>query len=359
MGPLEALGWDGFFQAAWSHWEDPKLKPGRVATQVRSHFWVALGGGDTRKARTTGRMRYHATNRSDMPVVGDWVAVEDPPGGGELVIHGVLPRKSRFSRKVVGEKSEEQVLVANIDQAFLIMGLDGDYNTRRLERYLATAYDSGAKPVVVLNKADVSSNLRKDLKECRASAPGTDVVAISATTGKGVKELTKRLTAGTTIVLLGSSGAGKSTLANRLLGEEVQAVQEVKGTFDRGRHTTTGRMMFRLPGGALLIDTPGLREVQLWSADGGVEDAFSDIVELAYKCKYGNCRHGAEPGCAVKAAVEAGKLPEERWESYGKLKKELRFQESRMDKKALREHHKAKKAIHEGVKKMPKRGLLG
>jgi ribosome biogenesis GTPase len=356
---LIALGWGPFFEKAWAEWADTGYKPARVASQVRSHFWVAFGGGDTRPARTSGRMRHHAASLAEMPVVGDWVAAEDPPGGGQVVIHGVLPRKSKFSRKVIGVRSQEQVLVSNIDTAFLVMGLDGDYNTRRLERYLATAYESGAVPVVILNKSDVASDIKTDLEECNASAPGADVVAISATTGAGVKVLKKHLIAGRTIVLLGSSGAGKSTLANRLLGEDVQAVQEVKGTLDRGQHTTVGRQMFRLPGGALLIDTPGLREMQLWNVKAGVDEAFSDIVELAKGCRFRDCRHGAEPGCAVKAAVDSEDLSEERWESYCKLKKEVAYLDRRMDKKAAKEHQKQVKTIALQIKKMPKRGRTG
>jgi len=353
---LIALGWGPFFQGAWAEWEPHGYKKARVATQVRSHFFVAFGGGDTRPARTSGRMRHHAASLAEMPVVGDWVAVEDPPGGGQVVIHGVLPRRTRFSRKTVGVKSEEQVLVSNIDTVFLVMGLDGDYNQRRLERYLATAYESGASPLVVLNKCDVSPDLKNDLEECRANAPGCDVAAISATEGTGVKALKKYLEPGKTVVLLGSSGAGKSTLANRLLGEEVQAVQEVGGTLDRGRHTTVSRQMFRLPGGALLIDTPGLREIQLWDAGAGVDEAFSDIIELASGCRFRDCRHAAEPGCAVKAAVETGGLSEERWVSYLKLKKELAYLDRRVDRKAAQEHAKHMKSISQQIKKMPKRG---
>jgi ribosome small subunit-dependent GTPase A len=227
-----------------------------------------------------------------------------------------------------------------------------------LERYLVAAHDSGAEPVVLLTKSDISPDVKADLKECKALAPGVPVYAICPLSGKGVKDIRKHLKAGITAVLLGSSGVGKSTLLNRLLEEEVMATQEVRETDSQGRHTTSHRQMFRLDSGALLIDTPGLRELQLWSAGTGVADAFPDIIKLGLGCKYSNCQHGNEPSCAVRKAVEAGVLSEERWDSYSKLKKERAHIIQRTDWKSAREHRDNVKALHQASKRSPKRGRV-
>jgi len=355
---LQSLGWNPFFEEAWAPWEAKGYRPGRIAAHHRSRYYVAFGGGETRPGRVSGNFRHHVASNAAYPVVGDWVAASAPGQDGETILRGVLPRKSKFSRKVVGVKSEEQVLVANVDTVFLLMGLDGDYNQRRVERYLVAAHDSGAEPVVLLTKSDISPDVKADLKECKALAPGVPVYAISPLNGKGVKEIRKHLKAGITAVLLGSSGVGKSTLLNRLLEEEVMATQEVRERDSQGRHTTSHRQMFRLESGALLIDTPGLRELQLWSAGTGVADAFPDIIDLGLGCKYSNCQHGNEPGCAVRIAVETGVLSEERWDSYSKLKKERAHIIQRTDWKSAREHRDNVKALHQASKRSPKRGRV-
>jgi ribosome biogenesis GTPase len=351
---LVALGWGSFFQDAWGEWAELGCRPARVASQYRSRYYLAFGAGETRPGRVSGRFRHHAKSGAEFPAVGDWVAAEAPGHEGECIIRGVLPRKTKFSRKVVGIKSDEQVLVANVDTVFLLMGLDGDFKPRRLERYLVVAHDSGAQPVVLLSKSDLSPDLAADLKECKKLAPDVPVYAICPPTGEGVKNVWKYLKKGTTAVLLGSSGVGKSTLANHLLDEEVQAVQEVRETDSQGRHTTTSRQMFRLEGGALLIDTPGLREIQLWCQGTGVDDTFSDIVKLGEKCRFSDCRHGSEPGCAVKDAVDQGKLSEERWANYAKLKKELVHLERRSVQKAARGNHQAAKTVRRSIHQLPR-----
>jgi ribosome biogenesis GTPase len=353
---LHSLGWNPFFEKAWTEWADTSFRPGRVAAHHRSCYYVAFGDGETRRSRVSGRFRHDVSSGADFPVVGDWVAVEAPGHEGDTIIRGVLARKSRFSRKVTGIKNEEQVLASNVDTVFLLMGLDGDYNQRRLERYLVVAHDSGAEPVVLLTKSDLSPDVKTDLKECKALAPGVPVYAICPLTGKGLKDVWAHLKKGVTAVLLGSSGVGKSTLLNQLLGEEVQATQEVRETDSQGRHTTTHRQMFRLDTGALLIDTPGLRELQLWLTGTGVSDAFPDIMQLGLGCRFGNCQHGNEPGCAVRKAVEDGVLSEERWESYSKLKKERAHIVQQTDWKSAREHRSNVKAMQRAMKKLPKRG---
>ena len=252
-----------------------------------------------------------------MPTVGDWVAVVD--AGERFAIEAVLPRRSKVSRKTPWLKAEEHVLVANVDTVFLVSGLDADFNPRRLERYLTTAWDSGAEPVVVLTKLDVNDDPRF-VWEAEAIAMGVPVHAVSNLTGAGIDALDAYLRPAATIVLLGSSGVGKSTLVNRLAGRELMTVGDLRND-GRGRHTTRARQLHVLRNGALLIDTPGLRELQIW--EGDLDKAFAEIAELTSQCRFTDCAHGAEPGCAIQEALRSGALPRERWESYGKLQREL------------------------------------
>jgi len=271
-------------------------------------------------------------------------------GGGRPLIQEVLPRRSKFVRKVAGRRLEEQVIAANVDTAFVVMALDGDFNVRRLERYLAQCFESGAKSIVVLNKADDCGDLAARVAEVGSIAAGLPVFSVSARTGDGVDALDTYLASGQTIVLLGSSGVGKSTLVNLLLQRDAQAVQTVRASDSRGRHTTTSRELFALPGGALLIDTPGLRELQLWGATEGVEQAFSDIEELAAQCKYGNCGHTTEPGCAVQVAIAEGRLDESRLENQRKLEREQEFLRRKIDPEAQKQEKDRVKVIHRGAK---------
>src|SRR2546425_12424803 len=282
----------------------------------------------------SGKLRLAADEGADWPAVGDWVVVELHGGETNAVIQEVLPRRSKFVRKSPGKKIEEQVIAANVDTALLVSALDGDFNPRRVERYLAQCWESGARPVIVLNKADTCEDARDRADEMEKIALGAAVCVVSAKTGQGIEELEKFLRTGETLVLLGSSGVGKSTIANRLLGESLQAVQPVREGDSRGRHTTTKRELFVLPGGALLMDTPGLRELQLWDAAEGVSQAFADIDSLAGQCRFSNCRHETEPGCAVQAAVRAGTLDEARLENHRKLLREQEFLRRKIDPEA-------------------------
>jgi ribosome biogenesis GTPase len=267
-------------------------------------------------------------------------------------MHKVLPRRSKFVRKVAGRRVEEQVIAANVDTAFVVMALDGDFNVRRLERYLAQCWESGARSIVILNKADDCGDVSARLAEVEGIAAGALVVAVSALTGDGLDALNSFLGAGQTVVLLGSSGVGKSTLVNHFLRRDAQAVQAVRGSDSRGRHTTTNRELFALPGGALLIDTPGLRELQLWGATDGVEQVFSDIEELAAQCKYGNCGHTTEPGCAVQAAIAQGRLDENRLENQRKLEREQEFLRRKVDPEARQQEKERTKLLHRGARKV-------
>ena len=333
--PLADLGWDDGFAAAFAALELPagagRLVPGRV-TQQRGLYGVAAEGAEW-LANTSGRFRHAAAGPIDYPAVGDWVALRPPAGGAhsQASIQAVLPRRSSFVRKAAGRRVEEQVVAANVDTAFLVAGLDGDFNPRRIERYVTAAWDSGARPVLVLNKADLAEEPADLAARAEAVAQGVPVHLVSARTGAGLEHLAPYLEARRTIALLGSSGAGKSTLLNRLFGVEMQRTGEVRESDDRGRHTTTHRELFVAPAGWLVIDTPGLRELQLWEGEEGIQTAFADVEELAAGCAFRDCRHAGEPGCAVVAAVAEGTLPPERLASYQKLQREMAELRSRTD----------------------------
>jgi len=266
------------------------------------------------------------------------------------MIQEVLPRKSKLGRKAPGKSVQEQVLAANVDTAFLVSALDGDFNPRRIERYLAQCWESGAKPVVVLNKADAFTDARLKAEEVERVAAGTIAHVLSAKTGEGFGEIEKYLGPGQTLVLLGSSGVGKSTIVNRLMGRAIQDVQEVRESDRRGRHTTTARELFALRGGALLIDTPGLRELQLWDADEGIAQTFSDIESLSTRCRFGNCRHEGEPGCAVRLAVGGGTLDEARLENWRKVLREQAFLRGKLDPGVRQEQKERWKQIHRAAR---------
>jgi ribosome biogenesis GTPase len=284
-----------------------------------------------------GRLRHAAEQRADFPAVGDWVAVETPAGGGDARIRAVLPRLTQFSRRAAGNPTEEQVVAANIDVVFLVSGLDHDFNLRRIERYLVTAWESGASPVILLNKADLVEDADARVEEVAGLAQGVPVHAMSATRPDAVHAAIDRvrayLTRGRTAALLGSSGVGKSSIANALLGEARLPTHEVRESDSRGRHTTTGRQLVLLPDGGVLIDTPGMRELQLWETGEAVAGAFADIEALAEECRFRDCRHRSEPGCAVLAAITAGMLPEARLESFRKLQDEQAHQSRQQDER--------------------------
>ncbi len=332
MDTLTSLGWDDRWDAAFEAHRTAGLVPGRVSVQHRGAWDVATEAGDLR-ADLAGRLRHEASAASELPVVGDWVAVsphaEQPTG----TIQAVLPRRTRFSRKTAWQAAEEQVLVANVEVVFVVTSLNDDLNERRLERYLTLAWDSGASPVMLLTKADLVEEPAAAVATVESVAMGVPVVLTSARTGVGLERIRELLPPGVTGTLLGSSGVGKSTLINALVGSELMATQEIRDD-GRGRHTTTRRELIPLPGSGLLIDTPGMREVQLWDAAEGLDEAFVDVTELFDGCRFTDCAHETEPGCAVQAALAEGLLPRERWESYQKLQRELEHLERRLDKRA-------------------------
>lgn len=311
---LEALGWSSQRQADFPVHAAGGLVPGRVVGEHRSHYRVAIDSTEL-SAGTTGRIRNTAEQRSDLPGVGDFVALRLAAGDGPATIEVVLPRTSALVRKASGEP-RPQLLAANVDVLFIVTAPDGDFNLPRIERYLALVRDSGAAPVIVLNKADLTDDVIGLSGQIGAIAPGVPIHAISARARDGVRDLERYFDGNRTVGLIGSSGVGKSTLTNELLGRAAQATQEVRAHDSRGRHTTTHRQLFTRPQGGAIIDTPGMRGVELWNTEQVVDNDFEDIEALATQCKFRNCRHDSEPACAVRAAVGRGDLEAGRLASY-------------------------------------------
>jgi ribosome biogenesis GTPase len=291
-------------------------------------------------------MRHLAASGGMLPAAGDWVAVRARADEGRATIVRVLERRTKLSRKAAGAENVEQILAANVDTVFVVCGLDGDFNLRRIERYLAVIWESGARPVVLLNKADLCNASETRAGEARRAAPDVDLWVISALQGEGLEALDRYLEGGQTVALVGSSGAGKSTLLNRLIGAEIQRTVETRRGDDRGRHATTARRLFVLPTGGLLIDTPGLRELAFWEGETGVERAFEDVEQIAAQCRFRNCRHTVEPLCAVRRALEEGTLDPARFASWEKLRKELAYAERRQDVRLQLEEKRKWKQIH-------------
>jgi ribosome biogenesis GTPase len=343
---LEIYGWDEFFERAFLALKEPALEPARVVLAGAGAYRLARASGET-SGTLSGRFRHRVGASGEYPTVGDWVAM-DPASGR---IERLLPRRTRLSRKTAGRKTEEQVVAANIDVVFAAMGLDANFNPRRLERFLATVWESGAVPVVLLTKLDLCADPEPKEREIEDVAAGVEVIPSSALDGRGIDRLRARLAPRKTSVLVGSSGVGKSTIINRLLGREAQKTREVSDDDSRGRHTTSHRELFVLPGGALLIDNPGIREIQLFVAEETLEQTFSDIADHAADCRFSDCTHRSEPSCAVLAAVAEGALSEERLESYRALERELHYLRTRQDHLAKRAEKQKWRAIHKELRR--------
>ena len=329
--------------------QDSLLEPARVLSQEKGFYRIITNKGE-KLAEVSGKFRFQATISSEYPAVGDFVLVNWNESGNSAIIESLFPRKSAFVRKAAGEPQQEQVVAANIDTVFLCMALNNDFNLRRLERYISIAWDSGATPVVVLTKSDLCDDLEQKLSEVSSVAFGVDVLVTTSTKENGYRELLPFISEGKTIAFIGSSGVGKSTLINRLLGKEQLKTNGLRND-DKGRHTTTHRELFLLPSGGMVIDAPGMREFGMWDNDAGIEKTFMDIEELASKCKFRNCTHTNEPGCAIQKALKMKELEMNRWQSYQKLKAEndyMEDKESYMLAKGKRE-----KEISKLIKKMP------
>jgi ribosome biogenesis GTPase len=347
---LRDLGWNDHFAAAFAPWAAPGVVAGRVSLE-HNHILRVLTESGEQLAEVSGRVKHEAAGRHELPAVGDWVVLR-LDDGGRCQIRAVLPRTGRFARKATGDTTEEQVVAANIDTVFLVSGLDGDFNPRRIERYLMLARESGATPVVILNKADVADDVDDAVALVQELAPGVPVLAISAADGRAFEALEPYLQPGRTVALLGSSGVGKSSIVNRLVGSAVLPTRSVRESDSRGRHASVHRQMIALPGGAM--DTPGMRELQLWGIDPGALDTFGDIEALAPGCRFRDCQHRREPGCVVKAAVEAGELDAARYENFIKLDDERLQLEQRQEERALLEQKRQSKVMSKAIKAMQK-----
>ncbi|HEY6329941.1 MAG TPA: ribosome small subunit-dependent GTPase A, partial [Blastocatellia bacterium] len=303
----------------------------------------------TGSGRPSGRLRHQAGSNLDLPAVGDWVAITFGADSDQAVIHHVLPRKTRFIRKSAGRNSGDQVIAANVDTVFLMTSLNQDFNPRRLERYLVLAWDSGASPVILLSKSDLCSDITKMERAAESVSAGAPIHTTSVKDETGLAQLNKYLLKGQTVAVLGSSGVGKSSLINYLAGRDLQEVSAVREGDDRGRHTTTRRQLFVLPSGGLVIDTPGLREIQLTDAQDGMTAVFDDVQSIVARCRFTDCTHQSEPDCAVRDALSDDSLSIERFASYKKLTREIRYAAIRQDKRAQAEHKKKwKKLCYEG-----------
>jgi ribosome biogenesis GTPase len=351
---LLSLGWDDFFANAYQPFSTGDFLPARVALEHK-HAYELLSIHGELTAECTGRLLHEAASRSELPAVGDWVVARLRPGEIHACsgrrpradIHAVLPRRTKFSRRAAGDADTEQIVAANIDTVLLITALDQNFNLRRIERYLAVARESGAEPVVVLNKADLHSDPAAAQAEVESIASGAAVVTLSAGLGEGIESIDRWLVPGRSLALLGSSGVGKSTLINRLLGTNYMPTRTISDAVGKGRHTTTHRELIVTPTGALVIDTPGMRELQLWDIDASAIDAaFADIAELAARCRFRDCHHKAEPGCAIHQALDDGSLEFERWQSYQKLQREQAYASRRENPQLERETRHTWKKIH-------------
>jgi ribosome biogenesis GTPase / thiamine phosphate phosphatase len=339
---IETIGWDAGRAEEWTREARDGRAPGRIAVQHRGAYDVLTAEGEVR-AEVVPRLVRGAASRSELPVVGDWVEIE-PLGPGRAAIHALLERRTKFSRLAAHDAAsgvtEEQVVAANIDIAFVVSSVNEDLNVRRIERYLTLARQSGARPVVLLTKTDLVSDPAAAVATVSQVTLDVPVHPLSTSAGVGLEAVLGELGPGLTAALLGSSGVGKSTLVNALVGNDRIKTAAIRSD-GKGRHTTTRRELIVLPGGAgLLIDTPGMRELQLWSADQGLEETFDDVTSLFGSCRFADCAHDREPGCEVRQALADGRLTQARWDSFLKLERELETLGHRLDTRAAAEERK-------------------
>jgi ribosome biogenesis GTPase len=346
---LRDLGWNSFFAGHFSDLGQAALIPARVVEELKGFHRVRCESEEY-LAEIAGRIRYQAEGREDLPAVGDWVALAPRPEEGRARIEYILPRRTKLSRKVAGRSHGEQIVATNLDVVFVVSSLNRELNLRRIERYLTVAWDSGARPVVLLNKADLCLDADARAAGVENVALGVPVHLLSARERRGLEPLGKYFAQGQTAAFIGSSGVGKSSIINALARGQVLRVQPVREGDDRGRHTTTSRQMIMLPGGGVVIDTPGMRELQLWDGDQGMGQAFDDIETLARRCRFRDCSHRGDPGCEVEAAIANGLLGPERLENHRKLEAELRFQESKQYPRLAREVKEEWKRIHKAMR---------
>lgn len=350
---LEDLGWSPFFATHWQELAQPGLVPARVVEEYRGFYRLRSQQGEL-LAEVTGKVHHEATSRESFPAVGDWVAAEPRPGEARARISSVLPRKTKLARKVAGREFGEQIIATNLDTVFVVTSLNSDFNVKRIERYLALVWKSEAQPVILLNKADLCPDASPYQRELEGIANQVPVHIMTALDLAKLDVVRSYVTRGKTAAFVGSSGVGKSTIINGLAGQSLPT-KEVRESDDRGQHTTTSRQMIFVPNGGIVVDTPGMRELQLWDSETGVERTFEDLATLALQCKFRNCGHQGEPGCAVEAAIQNGSLNRERLESYRKLQSELHLQQQKMEPLLAKQEKQRLKTIHKVHRKKTSR----
>jgi ribosome biogenesis GTPase len=363
---LKSLGFDIFFEKHFSKLENKNLQPARIINEQKQRYKVISKDGEF-YAEISGKFQYNSKLKADYPAVGDWVSIEKQ-NEDSVIIHDLLPRKTFFQRNVAssnkrlsGGVTESQVLASNIDIVFIVVGLDNNFNVRRIERYLTQVWDSGARPIIILNKSDLCDDLEDKVMQIEQITSQTPILTISATNDKSLEQVKEYLKFGESIVLLGSSGVGKSTIINTILGYDRQKTSEISDAIKKGTHTTTSRELIILETGGILIDTPGIKELQLWADEESLSNNFKDIERLISKCKFTNCQHDTEPGCAILKAIENDNLDIDRWKSYLDIKKEISNLKTRKIKSHVQEKKESDKKLSKMIrehKKLKNQNLL-
>ena len=354
MVDLKSIGYNETIDKEFESFKTQGFEIGRISAENKNNYLVLTKHGEV-YGEITGKLLFNSDDASTLPKVGDWVAIQLYDNNELAIIHDILPRRTKLSRKVADRKTSEQVIAANIDVVFIVHSLDERFNINGIERYLVTAYQSGAEPVIILSKSDLCDDVENKLAQVKKISGNAKVLPISSIEHAGIDEVKQFFGDGETVVFVGASGAGKSTLINALLGKDLQVVKEVRIGDSKGKHTTTRRELIVFPEGGLLIDTPGLRELALWSSDNGFAVAFSEIETFGKECRYADCTHTHETNCAVKDAVASGQIPEEQYKNYLKLRKELEYLERRQDVNAAQEERRKWRSIHKELKHFNKR----